>query len=114
MLIFLLLFNTAQAQEESYDPARASLKEQFDHLYKKSNNYQDYKVIKRVKLNGYWKNVQDTLLLLHQEISAGLQSINKQREQIEKLEASVTSTNEENLQLKEEKASISFLGGQLG
>jgi len=62
--VLLVLFvisglNTANAQ--STEEVDNSLNGQHETLMRISTTYQDYKVIKHVRFNEFWKNIQDTL-----------------------------------------------------
>lgn len=48
------------AQEDSPEEAN-TLENQYIELKKKSNNYQQYKVVDKVKLDEFWSSVEDTL-----------------------------------------------------
>ena len=56
-LTFPSLLN-AQAVEEEDN----TLDKQYETLMKVSTTYQEYKVIKHVRLNAFWKNIQDSIL----------------------------------------------------
>ncbi len=111
--LFLFLVTLSFGQEpqvEKYDPNTATLKEQYDYLYKKSGNYQVYKVIERVKINAYWKNVEDSLKMLHTDMASRTSTIAEQKSKIASLESSLEEVNLNNTALTEEKDSISFFG----
>lgn len=111
LFLFLATFSFGQAPEvEKYDPNTATLKEQYDHLYKKSGNYQVYKVIERTKINAYWKNVADTLSNLHTSMAKKAATIEEQKSKIQSLESGLEEVNLNNTALTEEKDSISFFG----
>lgn len=44
------------------------LNAQFEQLKDRSNNYQEYKVVKKTALNSFWKSVEDTLKVNRSEI----------------------------------------------
>ncbi|MCH2215601.1 MAG: hypothetical protein MK086_10550 [Flavobacteriales bacterium] len=56
------------AQEE--DDIQNTLEYQFIQLKKKSNNYQQYKVVEKIRLDNYWASVNDTLIETRTEISS--------------------------------------------
>ena len=98
-------------QENTYDPDKASLQEQFDHLYKRSNNYQVYKVVKKVDLKALSANVNDTLNSLHSKIGLNSKEIREQAARIRDLEESLASSNSAVEELNGKMETISFLGG---
>ena len=65
LLFFLFLFTAISlvAQENT-------LENQFDDVIKKSNSYQEFKVIKKVKINSLKRNVLDTVAQLEQNINS--------------------------------------------
>tara|TARA_R110000787_G_scaffold86285_12_gene184149 strand:- start:27711 stop:28271 length:561 start_codon:yes stop_codon:yes gene_type:complete len=76
-LLFLSVF-TIQAQQLSID-------DQFEDLIKESNNYQDYKVVKKAKIYKLRKNVSDSISLLEENIVSISSEIEKQKIDINSL-----------------------------
>ena len=52
------------------DDTTNTLENQFIQLKKKSNNYQQYKVVEKIRLDNYWASVNDTLIETRTEISS--------------------------------------------
>ena len=112
MKIFKLLFIPAilfasfiQAQESN-----TTIESQFTEVIDKSNRYEDYKVVKIVKLNALRKNVADSLTGLKNEISTLEQYQYKQQATIDSLAKEITTLKESlALSLKKENG-ISFFG----
>lgn len=103
----------AQEQEEGDNQlslTEGSVNEQFEYVYQKSNNYQDYKVVKKVWLTTLKKHVLDSLNTFKSELSSVKTSNSQQKAEIDKLNGNVTSLNEQLTTLQEEKDSISFFG----
>lgn len=114
LLIPLLAFAPVGiiAQTTSYKATfdTLSIDGQFDHLYKKSNTYEEYKVM---SINGYnllKKNSLDSIQMYKQEAGSHFQEISA-------LKNNLTSTNSEIEGLKDEltatqqsRNSINFLG----
>lgn len=87
-----------------------NLQDQFDYVYKKSNTYEQYKVVLKSSLNSLKQNSLDSIKTYKDQISNHLQ-------QIDKLNSTLTARNSEIKDLKEDlaatqnsKDSISFLG----
>lgn len=57
--------NPANAQ--TLEPEEKTLTQQYESLMKVSTTYEDYKVVKIVKLNDFWENVQDSLAISNAE-----------------------------------------------
>jgi len=125
--LFFSLLNTVNAQEQSPKPTKVnqprtlqtdiqkslntgSIVSQFDYLSSTSNNYQDYKVIKKTSLEKLKNNVIDSL----QSMQAKLMNINAtlstHDSEVASLQDSLAKTIQELKVTKEEKESVSFLG----
>ena len=108
LLVWVVSFN---AQETvMIDLSKASLEEQYNELYNKSNNYQDYKVVKKVKINGFWKNVSDSLDLVYGKLVTGNKKINEQAAEINSLRSADNELKANIATLTEEKDGIDFMG----
>jgi len=62
LLVFLFAFaviNTIKAQ--TLEPEIRTLSQQYESLMKVSTTYEDYKVVKVVKLSSFWENIQDSI-----------------------------------------------------
>lgn len=60
-------------QSAIFSQSENTLESQFDEIYLKSNNYQDYKVVKKTNLLALKKNTIDSIVV-YREAIAGLQS----------------------------------------
>lgn len=110
--IFMALTTTTFAQVTSYEAAFDTLRidEQFEHLYRRSNTFEEYKVISISGYNLLKKNSQDSILQYKQDADSHLQEIatlksnlTSTNTEIEKLQAELTST-------QQAKDSMSFIG----
>lgn len=106
--IFSVSFSAQQA--EPIDLNKGSLEEHYNDLYKKSNNYQDYKVIKKTKINNFWKNVSDSLDVQQSKLVANNKKLNGQASEIEVLKTAEGELKANIASLTEEKDGISFFG----
>jgi tetrahydromethanopterin S-methyltransferase subunit B len=90
ILLLLLLFSTftIQAQQLSID-------DQFKDLIKKSNNYQDYKVVKKEKIYKLRENVSDSISILKENIVTISSEIEKQKSDINSLTVELDATKSE-------------------
>ncbi len=105
LLFFLFLFTAISliAQENT-------LENQFDDVIKKSNSYQEFKVIKKVKINSLKKNVLDTVAQLEQNIKSFSEEIQQQKTKITNLNNELETT-QNNLSISKEKEnSIEIFG----
>jgi len=105
LLFFLFLFTVISlvAQENT-------LENQFDDVIKKSNSYQEFKVIKKVKINSLKRNVLDTVAQLEQNINSFSEEIQQQKTKITNLNRELETT-QNNLSISKEKEnSIEIFG----
>ncbi len=105
------------AQQENSTIADAlnneNIETQFNTLIEKSGRYQDYKVVKRVSLDKLKSNTIDTLKTLASKLSKTNLQISEQKTTISGLEETLVKTNEKLTLVTQDKDSISFLGMSL-
>ena len=87
-----------------------SIKGQFEYLYKKSNNYQTYKVIPINSFNTLKQNAIDSIKLYKKEATNHLNEAKGQNNKLETSSAEITQLKEELLTTQNMQNSISFLG----
>jgi Skp family chaperone for outer membrane proteins len=97
---FLLLFSPliVLAQEEEAPVGSldsGTISSQFDYINTISNNFQEYKVVKRTHLEKIRKNVLDSLNVYKEELSMTSQQIASRQEQISALETQVREANQQ-------------------
>ena len=106
-VLFLLSFSVlAQTSTENDN----SIEGQFIDVVDKSNNYQEFKVIKKTKLANLRKNILDSVAKLEQTIVATNKTIDEQLNQISKLESNLTNTNSDLSLSRDKEDGISFFG----
>ncbi len=108
-IIFLasifLFSNTLFSQENDN-----SIKGQFVKVVDKSNNYKEFKVIEKVKINSLRKNVLDSIALLENKIIEANTKIKEQENTITSV-SNELKTTEENLTISKGKEDgMSFFG----
>lgn len=111
LLALSLIFTThfLSAQEENNEEDN-TINNQFDEVIEGSNNYQDYKVVKRYKLTQLQKNTVNRIESLKEEIVTSNKTIEEQKLKIENLKAELNNTQNNLNQVTEEKDQISFFG----
>lgn len=87
-----------------------TIKDQFVDVIDKSNSYEEYKVIKRVKLATLRKNILDTVALLKQNIETTTTQIELQKNNIASLNQELKVTQENLTLSKEKENSIELFG----
>src|SRR5690606_32803238 len=112
ILIFLTTF-TLQAQEEAEEKlslTTGSIENQFEYIFQKSNNYQDYKVVKKNWLYILRNNTLDSVKRVENELLASKNLAVEQEKKINELNAQVSESNNNLATVTKEKDSISFFG----
>lgn len=106
-VLFALPFSGI-AQQDLEEPN--TLNNQFILLKKKSNNYQQYKVVEKTKLDGFWSAVEDTLNVNSAEIRGLKTEVRGLKENVSTLETNLadrdSSLNDQAYQIEH----MSFLG----
>jgi len=114
----LLFLTTAFAQDDTNQDDKLSLNEgtidnQFEFVIRRSNNYQEFKVVKKTWLYELKAHTIDTLNSVHKELSDTRATVNSQSNEINQLKTDLanTKTNLENT--NKEKDSMSLFGMQM-
>lgn len=100
----------AQENEPTQTLDSGTIENQFDYLIKKSNRYQEYKVVKRAWLDRLKKAVDDSLNVVKKELVDTKVTLNEKEAEIVTLTNSLNTTKETVSNLNNEKDSISFFG----
>ncbi len=109
----VLFTNTGIAQEtEEEKPSldNGTLKSQYDYLIEESNDFQEYKVIKKVWTAKFEKNLNDSLEAFAQSKKEAQDLAKSQVQEINKLKAQLANTKDSLNTVNEEKNSIALLG----
>lgn len=97
LLFFLLLTTIVTAQTKltkaQVDSLPPTVKNQFIKVFRKSSNYQDYKVIKRSSFLKLQKNVLDSVHKIKKDVLLKQETINKQQAEITALNEKITTLN---------------------
>ncbi|MFK5879410.1 MAG: tRNA (guanine-N1)-methyltransferase [Flavobacteriaceae bacterium] len=100
----------AQENEPKQTLDSGTIENQFDYLIKKSNRYQEYKVVKRAWLDRLKKVVDDSLNVVKNELVDTKVTLNEKKAEIVTLTNSLNTTKETVSNLNNEKDSINFFG----
>jgi exonuclease VII large subunit len=94
-------------------PISGTLSRQFSEMKDRANSYEDYKVIKQHQLDGFWRNVQDSLQKDRKAIAAAQQEIDEQKAELSQLKQAL-QTKEQSIQKSSyDNERISVLGLQV-
>lgn len=113
--IFSLLTTfTLQAQEDTAEEklslTTGSIENQFEYIFQKSNNYQDYKVVKKNWLYVLRNNTLDSVKRVEEALLVSKNLTAEQEKKINELNAQLAESNNNLASVTEEKDSISFFG----
>ncbi len=110
LLLWFCHCNQISAQDNEASLDSGSLKEQFEYLVDKSNDYQDYKVIKKTLLTKMQSHITDSLTQ-QAEMQVRLQNtIEQQSSEINNLRQKLKTTQDSLTRVNEEKNSMALLG----
>lgn len=116
-LISCLFFTVANAQE-SDDDDKLSLTEgtvdnQFEYVIQKSNNYQDYKVVKKTWLYALKAHTMDSLKAIRTNLVETQAIVDNQAGEITTLKSNLTETKTTLSETNEEKDNMALFGLQM-
>ena len=115
-LVFLSFFalnfqnSFSQKIEKTQSINEGSINEQFNYLLDKSNNYQDYKVVKKVLLNQLKINTIDSIQNLNNNLLSKEEIIKNQELTITNLNSNLDKVNNQFESVSKEKDQMSFFG----
>ena len=108
LLLFLFTVSFSFSQETA--KKAMSIEKQFDEIYRKSNSYEAYKIIKKEYYQRLKLNTIDTLEYANNKISEKEQLLFIQKNKIEKNKLFITKTTLDLKRSLERENSISFFG----
>ncbi|MCW9037694.1 tRNA (guanine-N1)-methyltransferase [Altibacter sp.] len=110
LLPFIFCVFMLNAQEEAQETLTNSLEDQFVDVVDNSNNYQDYKVIKKTKINKLRENIMDSIAALKAEIQTSEGSLDQQKNKISSLTQELASTKEDLALSRKKENGIELFG----
>lgn len=116
VLLFTLNISFLSAQnnsEEKLSLTSGSIDNQFEYVIRKSNRYQEYKVVKTNWLYTLKGNTLDSLNALSKQLVDTKKIVKNQEKEIEVLKSSLSDTNATLDQTNQEKNSMSLFGLQM-
>lgn len=100
----------AQESETATEEQPNTLSNQFEDMKKQSNTYQEYKVIKIANLNTFWRNVEDSVKTVRQDLVKAQEQIESQRNEVEKMELEIAEREKAIEDSEYEMAHITVMG----
>ncbi|MCW8982162.1 MAG: tRNA (guanine-N1)-methyltransferase [Altibacter sp.] len=110
LLPFIFCVFMLNAQEEAQETLTNSLEDQFVDVVDNSNNYQDYKVIKKTKINKLRENIMDSIASLKAEIQTSEGSLDQQKNKVSSLTQELASTKEDLALSRKKENGIELFG----
>lgn len=110
--IFILLFalNIAAQETPTEEQQPNTVENQFEKLYRNSNNYQVYKVIKKNLYLNLQKNILDSIKVIKTDAASKQVKINEQQKSIDELQSKINTLNTSLETSINKEDAISFLG----
>lgn len=115
-LLFLFnitILSAQQKQEEKLSLRSGTIDNQFEYVIRKSNKYQEYKVVKTTWLYTLKANTIDSLNAIKKQLSDTEQIVGNQEKEIEVLKTNLSDTNATLDKTNSEKNSMSLFGMQM-
>lgn len=111
-LFSLALCFSLKAQDDDQQPQEPlnTIDQQFTDLMNASNNYQEYKVVKKAGLQRFINNTRDSINSFKNEIEGYRNELRSEKAQVEKLNANLTQTQDSLNTTRAKIDSIDFLG----
>ncbi|MBW3469119.1 hypothetical protein [Arthrospiribacter ruber] len=112
LLTFFAFTTYVVGQQEEPAPSLNSgtISSQFDYINSVSNNFQEYKVVKRTNLDKIRKNVTDSLNVFKDQLVTVKKDLKERQEQIAGLEAQMSELQDQLTLAVSERDSFEFLG----
>lgn len=107
-ILLVTLTLSSQVEEETSGPK--TIRSTFDEMLAKSNRYQDFKVVKQVKLNAFMAEVQDSLDVLQNKYQGEVKAKKDLQNEVASLNATIDARGGEIADLEGQRDSINTLG----
>jgi len=114
-MLFSMSFSIAQTKpaEEKLSLNKGTIDNQFEYVIRKSNNYQEYKVVKKNWLYSLKAHTLDSLKAVHGQLASTEQIVANQAKEIEVLKTNLAETQNTLTTTNEEKDSMALFGMQM-
>lgn len=109
-IVFIFIFTQSIiAQDRSIEQPN-TVENQFKELYKKSNNYQIYKVVKKNEYLRLQNSILDSIKVIKTDAAAKQVKINEQQKSITELQTKIDTLNKDLTTSIDKEDAISFIG----
>lgn len=111
--LFLSITITAQTEAQTETNAPKTIRSTFDDMLNKSNRYQDFKVVKRVYLDSFIKEVQDSLDLKDKNYANEIKAKNDALAEVAGLKETIAKGELRITELEGQRDGIETVGMQM-
>lgn len=109
-IAFIFIFTQSIIAQENLPEQPNTVENQFNELYKKSNNYQIYKVIKKNEYLRLQKSILDSIKVIKTDAASKQVKINEQQKSITELQTKIDALNSDLTTSIGKEDAISFIG----
>lgn len=109
-IAFIFIFTQSIIAQENLPEQPNTVENQFNELYKKSNNYQIYKVIKKNEYLRLQKSILDSIKVIKTDAASKQVKINEQQKSITELQTKIDTLNSDLATSIGKEDAISFIG----
>ena len=113
--LFFIVSNAQQAASEENDKlslTEGTIDNQFEYIIQRSNNYQDYKVVKKTWLYALKAHTMDSLKAIQKDLIDTQNSVKIQVTEIDSLKRNLSETKSTLVDTNEEKDNMALFGLQ--
>ncbi|WP_428741211.1 hypothetical protein [Tenacibaculum sp.] len=109
-IAFIFIFTQSIIAQDNAPTQPNTVENQFIELYKESNNYQIYKVIKKNEYLKLQKSILDSIKVIKTDAASKQVKINEQQKSITELQAKIDTLNKDLTTSIDKEDAISFIG----
>ncbi|WP_417800222.1 tRNA (guanine-N1)-methyltransferase [Tenacibaculum sp.] len=109
-IVFIFIFTQSIIAQNSPSEQPNTVENQFIELYKKSNNYQIYKVVKKNEYLRLQNSILDSIKVIKTDASSKQIKINEQQKNITELQTKIDTLNKDLATSINKEDAISFIG----
>lgn len=113
LLTSFATFSQNDSEDEKLSLEEGTIDNQFEYVIRRSNNYQDFKVVKKTWLTTLKAHTIDSLKAVHKDLADTRATVDLQAQEISDLKATLESTQANLETTRSEKDNISLFGIQM-
>src|SRR5690606_21346452 len=113
LLTSVATFSQNDSEDEKLSLEEGTIDNQFEYVIRRSNNYQDFKVVKKTWLTTLKAHTIDSLKAVHKDLADTRATVDLQAQEISDLKATLESTQANLETTRNEKDNISLFGIQM-